>query len=99
MVFAESQGWSFRWETDAEDLRSGDWEDHRNRCGTCQKRDESDHTSEICFLIDDEGKVLHSLGAVWDADAPYRRFTEANLALDLMDEGVAGQQSDAVREG
>jgi hypothetical protein len=78
-ILAQEAGCTFAWEHDAED-----WAD--------LQREFSDHAlmptnTDICFMYDASGQLLGSLGAIWDADANYRRVAEAEVAGEVYGRG------------
>jgi len=77
---AEDRGWEAEWEPEQEA-----WEDF---LGDYDKIEDIDSV-EFCMLKDDQGRVLASLGGITFSkksssaeDRNYRRYTEAELALE-----------------
>ena len=75
-----SRGWSFEWVDDADG-----WADLRRDGGVCSCGCGAViERCEGCILRDEDGNVLESLWAIWDADSDCRRMVEAELALEAI---------------
>lgn len=74
--------WHVEWVDDEDgwnDLRADGF---KCSCG-CGKKIE---TCECALLRDEQGEVIGSLGAIWDADDSYRRVIRAELASQAISE-------------
>ena len=73
---ASRRGWTYEWVDDPDGWPEG---------GVCSSGCGARITTcESCILRSRTGRVLASLGAVWDADGAYRRQVEAELAWEAM---------------
>jgi len=69
---ARALGYTFEWQDDCDG-------DHSYLVAGVDPEPE---TCEVCLMLDDNGKVMQSLGCIDDATREYRRVVEAEMALE-----------------
>jgi len=79
-IVARAAGMHFAWKYDEEVDGPADWGWSDS---AIERWTRTDHTIEWCAAVAN-GDDLASLGGIWDADGPYRRIVEAELALESL---------------
>lgn len=75
-AYAQAHGWGFEWEAEpyyscADDI-------------TCDQPGEHEHEVLSCVLRDATGRVLASLGMIYDPSREYARVVQAELAAEAL---------------
>lgn len=81
--YADRAGWEAHWVTDSDCDGPHEWGWSE---AEIRRWERSSHEYEGCILRDAKGNRLASLWGIWDADASYRRWVEAELALEAWSE-------------
>lgn len=81
---ARARGFTFNWDLDPEGCTGCDCGSSDCACSTAE-----DHETLWCWVEDENGKTLASLGSICGVDHDYRRVVEAELALEALAERAA----------
>lgn len=88
--YGREHGWVFEWRDDQD-------ADHSFVEGWTPEEQaewrEVEHEALFCVLKDTDGKVLESLGGIFDPTTEYGRVVEAELASEALDQTEPGTQA------